>query len=315
MKSLINSSRPSETCMSLVRSCSKIFKSEGTSLLYTAARLLGSPSSRKATLSRVPSCDYQQLPLLQIFVSRFSFYLSCYQQKKHFSVAKTGLLPRIQPVQLCCPEGEDWDPFFLALINSFYLCQSPVSLCWFFGRGKVLFQWVSRRLLFSCLTPPDHGTGRIFFFFFNSSLMFKERNLSPSSLMLVWWLYLARRRQQGQVWGVPKALGTPPSSGQQRGQVMAASSSSRSFHVALLYLPLPSIPSTVFVGQNLLSGARHPRVSGSAGTDTGLCTAPGLDAQLRLHRKELGSTWLSLEGPLEVSAASPCAQPEQAPAP
>lgn len=86
----------------------------------------------------------------------------------------------------------------------------------------------------------------------------------------------------------------------------AASNSSRSFHVALLYPPPPASPARPLLGETCSLGLATPCVSGSVGTGAGPCAAPGLDARPGLRGRGLGSTWLSLEGPLEVPAASPC---------
>lgn len=108
--------------------------------------------------------------------------------------------------------------------------------------------------------------------------------------------------------GSPQSLGTLGPLCQRRGLVMAVSSSGCLFHIALVYSP-PQHPQHGIRWAKPVWWACHPVHFGIGKDGCRSVCSPWSGC------RELGSTWLSLEGPLEVSAASPCAEAEQRPAP
>lgn len=108
--------------------------------------------------------------------------------------------------------------------------------------------------------------------------------------------------------GSPQSLGTLGPLCQRWGLVMAVSSSGCLFHIALVYSP-PQHPQHGIRWAKPVWWACHPVHFGIGKDGCRSVCSPWSGC------RELGSTWLSLEGPLEVSAASPCAEAEQRPAP
>lgn len=162
-----------------------------------------------------------------------------------------------------------------------------MSLYWFFERGEILLQRVSRRLLFSCSTPWIVQLGGLVFF--SSSLMFKEGNLHPSSLTLI-----RKEKAVGMGVGTPQSL-RPPA--QRRGRLSAAAAIYSPPVPASPVIPAPSVGTACSMGLatpafwarwghsqaplppawplTLAVPPARQRMAELGGTSGGVCASPG----------------------------------------